>query len=259
MKFFNISLIFLQNLGSQTNTMKIVLVLLLATFMVVDCLPHRHNDNGRGMGKARPCDGEDNIELCECQDGSTYDNKDDLKENCSRHSENDILFCKCLDGETWTPPKKRGKPGRGKGKEHGKGPKGPKPCGGENNLEECECQDGSNHDNKNDLMKNCGHRSNNDIVSCTCKDGETWTLPKKPERPCIEKGNIQSCTCEDGETYESKKDLKENCKDDVNPIETCECKDGTIWEPASDEEEGKEEEEEYEGNYEDEESDEEED
>ena len=300
----------------QTNAMKIVLILFLATIMVVNCLPHRHNDNGKGMGKARPCGGEDNIEVCECQDGSTYDNKDDLKENCGRHSGNDILSCKCLDGETWTPPKKRGKPGRGKGKEHGKGPKGPKPCGGENNLEECECQDGSNYDNKKDLMKfcghlsnndivscsckdgetwtlpekpdgkgpkgpkpcggenhleececqdgsnydnkkdlmkYCGHRSNNDIVSCTCKDGETWTLPKKPERPCIDRGNIQNCTCEDGETYESKKDLKKNCKDDVNPIETCECKDGTIWEPASDEDEDEEEKEEYEENYEDEE------
>ena len=366
---------------SQTQTMKIVLILLLATILVVDCLPHRHNDNGKGMGKARPCGGEDNIEVCECQDGSTYDNKDDLKENCGRHSGNDILSCKCLDGETWTPPKKRGKPGRGKGKEHGKGPKGPKPCGGENNLEECECQDGSNYDNKKDLMKfcghlsnndivscsckdggtwtlpekpdgkgpkgpkpcggennleececqdgsnydnkkdlmkycghrsnndivsctckdgeiwtlpkkpdgkgpkgpkpcdgennleececqdgsnydnkkdlmkYCGHRSNNDIVSCTCKDGETWTLPKKPERPCMERGNIQSCTCEDGETYESQKDLKKHCKDDVNPIESCQCRDGTIWEPASGEKEDEEKEEEYEENYEDDEDD----
>ena len=69
--------------------------------------------------------------------------------------------------------------------------------------------------------ENCPKRSANDIVSCTCKDGESWSPPVKDgkhgrgggkgkEKPCVEKGNVLECTCEDGETYESKKDLKEN-------------------------------------------------
>ena len=199
---------------------------------------------GRGKGR-KPCGGEDNLEECECKDGSFYDNKEDLKENCGKHSDNKIVSCTCTDGENWSPPAKGGKHGRGRGKGRGKGKKG-RACGEPDNIEECECKDGSTYDNIEDIKENCPKRSSNDIVSCTCKDGESWSPPVKDgkhgrgggkgkEKPCVEKGNVQECTCEDGETYESKKDLKDNCKHD-NPISSCECKDGTTWEPTEDEE-----------------------
>merc|ERR1712227_85269 len=230
----------------STDTMKLAIALIFVAILAVDCFPKKPGGRKTNKGARKPCGGEDNLDECECQDGAIYDNKEDLKENCGKRSDNKIVSCTCADGETWTPPEKGGKHGGGRGK----GKRGKKPCGGEENLEECVCKDGSTYDNKEDLKENCPRHSDNDIVSCTCTDGEDWSPSvndgkhgrgggKGKERPCVEKRNVQNCTCEDGETYESKKDLKENCKDD-NPISSCECKDGSTWEPTEDEEEEEE-------------------
>merc|ERR1712110_1156505 len=68
-------------------------------------------------------------------------------------------------------------------------------------------------------MGNCGMRSKNPIVSCTCADGESWTKPEKgdrpakKDRPCGKGRNIESCVCADGETYEGRA-VRRNCKKD---------------------------------------------
>merc|ERR1712018_212589 len=57
-----------------------------------------------------------------------------------------------------------------------------KPCEDWSNVESRLCTDESTCDNKDDCKANCGKRSDNPIVSCTCADGESWT-PKKGGRP----------------------------------------------------------------------------
>jgi len=107
-----------------------------------------------------------------------------------------------------------------------------KPCEDWSNVESCLCTDESTCDNKDDCKANCGKRSDNPIVSCTCADGESWT-PKKGGRPgnkgkpCGSWRNTTSCTC-NGVTYEGREEKKSCDKDE---IEYCTCDDGTTWEP----------------------------
>merc|ERR1712226_276087 len=229
----------------STDTMKPAIALIFVAILAVDCFPKKPGGRKANKGARKPCGGEDNLEECECQDGAVYDNKEDLKENCGKHSDNKIVSCTCTDGETWTPPEKGGKHGGGRGK----GKRGKKPCGGEENLEECECKDGSTYDNKEDLKENCPRHSDNDIVSCTCTDGEDWSPPAKggkhgrgrgkgrgkgkKGKPCGPPDNIEECECKDGSTYNDIEDLKENCpKGSTNDIVSCTCKDGESWSPS---------------------------
>merc|ERR1711944_177775 len=139
----------------------------------------------------------------------------------------------------------RGRGGRGKSK----------PCEGWSNVESCLCTDESTCDSKDDCKANCGKRSDNPIVSCTCTDGESWTKPEKggrlenKDRPCGKRRNVESCVCADGETYEGRA-VKRNCKKDDNPAEACTCKDGSEW--PSEEEDSEEEDSEEEDSEEDE-------
>jgi len=119
---------------------------------------------------------------------------------------------------------KRGRGGGGRGRGRGKGP-----CKNNGGIELCICTDESTCDSKEDCRENCGKRSDNPILSCTCEDGETWTKPERSRnrvRPCGSWRNTESCTC-NGETYEGRRE-KKSCKDEV---EYCTCDDGTTWEP----------------------------
>merc|ERR1712180_380143 len=94
--------------------------------------------------------------------------------------------------------------------------------------EGCVCQDESTCDSWDDCKENCGKRSGNPVVSCTCLDGEEWTKPEKPETPC-DGGrrwlkDVKSCTC-DGETYEEKREMKRNCGKKGENAEQCTCSD----------------------------------
>merc|ERR1712223_224236 len=82
--------------------------------------------------------------------------------------------------------------------------------------EGCVCQDESTCDSGEDCKENCGFKSDNPVVSCTCLDGEEWTKPEKPDKPetPCDGGrrwlkDVKSCTC-DGETYEGKREMKRN-------------------------------------------------
>ena len=138
-------------------------------------------------------------------------------------------------------------PKRGGGRGGGRG----KPCKRNGGIESCICTDESTCDSKDDCKANCGKRSKNPIVSCTCADGESWTKPEKgdrdrpakKERPCGKGRNIESCVCADGETYEGRA-VRRNCKKDDNPATECTCKDGSEW--PSEEEDSEEEEDEEE-------------
>ena len=107
----------------------------------------------------------------------------------------------------------RGK-GRGRGRGKGKRGKGKwKPCGDEDNLTQCTCQDEESYTSYADLKENC--RKENPLVTCTCEDGDEWTPPKKPankRKPCGDEENLEECTCLDETTYTSYDEVKENCK-----------------------------------------------
>ena len=108
--------------------------------------------------------------------------------------------------------------------------RGPKACKDNGGIDTCECKDGSTCEGDQDCNENCGKRSGNPLVSCTCADGEPWTKREKPSkrgRPCGRRNKPISCTCEDGETYEE--DIKENCDKDDNPPQECECENGDTW------------------------------
>merc|ERR1711996_2040 len=88
-------------------------------------------------------------------------------------------------------PKRGG--GRGKGK----------PCKGNGGIESCICTDESTCDSKADCRANCGKRSDNPIVSCTCADGASWTCngvtyEGRDEKKSCDKDEIEYCTCDDG-------------------------------------------------------------
>merc|ERR1711899_573767 len=140
---------------------------------------------------------------------------------------------------------KRG--GGGKGKRNK-----PKPCEENDGVdwdEGCVCQDESTCDSKADCRRNCGFKSGNPILSCTCSDGEEWTKPEKPDKPetPCDGGrrwmkDVKSCTC-DGETYEGndkneKKEMKRNCGRKGENAEECTCSDDSTWTPS--EEDGEE-------------------
>merc|ERR1712168_1184826 len=108
--------------------------------------------------KGKPCDGKDNIDECQCEDGETYSGFDEVKDNCGRR--NKPVSCTCVDGTDWTPPEK---PER--------------PCGSRRNLDECECADGETYSGRQ-IKRNC-KRDDNPIVSCACEDGTTWTPPRE--------------------------------------------------------------------------------
>lgn len=158
--------------------MKFVIVLLLVGIATVSCIPKREGNGGKGDGegkekgngggkgdmKRKPCKGWDNIETCECANGDTYDNKDDIKDNCGKGSKNPIESCECATGEVWTNP------GKGDGS-----PKKNKPCGKGKNIDSCVCKDGETYEGKA-VIKKCkkNKKSNNKAVHCTCKDGTEW-------------------------------------------------------------------------------------
>ena len=122
-----------------------------------------------------------------------------------------------------------GDEGRGGGR--GRGPPGERPCETQENLESCTCKDGEVYTNKEDLMTNCKKTGDNPILACACEDGTTWS--PKP-KPCGSRDNIEECTCEDGETYSDPKEIRRNCKrrgPTSNPIESCTCNDGTTFTP----------------------------
>ena len=45
-----------------------------------------------------PCGNKHNVEDCTCKDGVTYNDVEDVKENCRR---GEIESCNCSDGSTW--------------------------------------------------------------------------------------------------------------------------------------------------------------
>ena len=223
---------------------RLLIFLVLVGIVAVSSLPKRgkggkRGGGGKGGGSRRPCGRRSNIASCTCEDGESYE-KSDIKDNCKR-DENPIESCTCVDETTWTKPedsftpeefkqgKGRGK-GRGRGRGKGKGKGKWKPCGDEDNLTQCTCQDEESYTSYADLKENC--RKENPLVTCTCEDGDEWTPPKKPaskRKPCGDEENLEECTCLDEATYSSYDDLKANCKRKDNPVQFCSCVDGETW------------------------------
>merc|ERR1711962_639105 len=114
--------------------------------------------------------------------------------------------------------------------------------------EGCVCQDESTCDSGEDCKENCGFKSDNPVVSCTCLDGEEWTKPEKPDKPETPcdggRGwlkDVKSCTC-DGETYDpsskqERKEMKRNCGRKGENAEECICSDDSTWTPSEEDEE----------------------
>ena len=151
--------------------MKLAIILLLVGIVSVSCLPKRGGGRrgGGGRGARKACGGRDNIATCECADGETYDNADDLKENCGRRNENPLVSCTCANGDVWTKPEREDRP-----------EKKDRPCGKGRNIESCVCADGETYEGR-DVRRNCKKRDDNLPTECTCKDGSQWPSEEEEE------------------------------------------------------------------------------
>ena len=138
------------------STMKILLLLLLLGATTISCST---KGNGENRGKRRPCNGWNNIEICECSNGDTYNNKKDLKEFCGNRNGNPMKICLCSDGKEWTKPVKKNKP-----------------CLDRRNIDSCICKDGKTYEGKRAVRRNC--KTGNLVVKCRCKDGIFWSSKK---------------------------------------------------------------------------------
>ena len=99
---------------------------------------------------------------------------------------------------------RRGGGGIGGGGERGgggRGPRGGRPCETQENVESCTCKDGEVYTSKEDLDTNCNKKGCNPVTSCACVDGTTWSPPHHYPKPCGCKDNLKECTCEDDEKY----------------------------------------------------------
>merc|ERR1712083_598450 len=76
---------------------------------------------------------------------------------------------------------------RGGGRKRGK----PKPCESKDNIDSCECEDGETYSGFDEVKENCGRR--NKPTSCTCVDGTEWSPSEKPEKPCGSRRNLDEC------------------------------------------------------------------
>merc|ERR1712141_440941 len=138
-----------QKFKRSSNTMKLVVVLLLVGIVTVSCLPKRgRGGRGKGFKACKRNDGVDWDEGCVCQDESTCDSEDDCKDNCGR--DNKVVSCTCSDGEEWTKL-----------------------------VKSCTC-DGETYEGKRDLKSNCGRKGEN-AEECTCSDDSTWTPSEEDE------------------------------------------------------------------------------
>ena len=114
----------------------------------VSCLPEEKA--GR-----KPCNAWNNIDLCQCFNGETYNNKKDLKDFCGKQSDNPIQICVCADGTEWTKPVKT-----------------EAPCMGKKNIDSCICKDGKIYEGRKNVRRNC--KKLNPVINCRCKDGMFW-------------------------------------------------------------------------------------
>ena len=132
-------------------------------------------------------------------------------------------------------------------------PKLQAPCGRDNNVKKCLCQNGKTYYQTEDgnIDRRCPDDTN-PVQSCTCTDGSVWESPttRGPPRPdttqappssnqceseeitpCNNYENVRECTCNNGRTYKGRQAIRRNCKKSTNPISICICTDGSSWDP----------------------------
>merc|ERR1719187_535509 len=110
-------------------------------------------------GRHRPCGGRENTRSCICSDGSIV-TVEGSHRICGR--KRNLQSCTCADLTTWTPPPRRRRP-----------------CEDGGYTESCLCSNGITVQGG---PRHCGRREDgrNNVESCTCADGTTWTPPSNP-------------------------------------------------------------------------------